>query len=173
MTPGEWSEWRRLNPVRLAHIRGTRIAARPCEDCPLGFAADMRAQDKCNGEPGYIAGEDDEEEEEHTVAEQSGSSQVVSVTAPCGTCSHAPVCRLRAAVEGARTASVDFPRVDAAITVEVAATVSCAHYSGQRQAKATGTDGKRHLSPEGYAAVVAGNRARAERRMAEKAAASA
>ena len=52
MTPDEWDEWQRLNPVN-AH------ADRPCADCPLGYAAEMRAVGRCNGQPGAV--EEDEE----------------------------------------------------------------------------------------------------------------
>lgn len=58
MTADEWADWR-------AHVsftgHHTEQAARPCDDCPLGFAADMRAEGRCNGTPGGVADEPEEE----------------------------------------------------------------------------------------------------------------
>lgn len=50
MDAAEWQDWRGLNP----RITDRASAAWPCTDCPLGFAADMRAVGRCNGEPGAI-----------------------------------------------------------------------------------------------------------------------
>lgn len=53
MEPEELAGWNRLNLQVAASTR----AARPCEDCPLTFAAEMRAAGRCNGEPGCIVDE--------------------------------------------------------------------------------------------------------------------
>lgn len=52
----EWAEWRSSNPLGIAGA-----IARPCDDCPIGFAADMRAAGRCNGTPGWTAPDPDEE----------------------------------------------------------------------------------------------------------------
>ena len=46
MTTAELSAWNRANEVTGRHRVG-----RPCDDCPLSFAVQMRATDRCNGEP--------------------------------------------------------------------------------------------------------------------------
>lgn len=46
MDAAEFELWQRAN--RDTH----HPAQRPCFDCPLWFAAEMRAMDCCNGEPG-------------------------------------------------------------------------------------------------------------------------
>ena len=46
----EWAEWGARNP--LANIPEADQVARPCEECPIGWAADMRAEGRCNGIPG-------------------------------------------------------------------------------------------------------------------------
>ena len=48
MEPGEWELWQ-VGNRRLSH---QDQAFRPCDDCPLSFAASMRAVGRCNGEPG-------------------------------------------------------------------------------------------------------------------------
>lgn len=48
MEPDEYAGWREMN----GKLIGSGRALRPCQDCPLGFALDMRAEDRCNGEPG-------------------------------------------------------------------------------------------------------------------------
>ena len=48
MDAGELAGWRDRN----ARLLPFRRAERPCEDCLLGFAAEMRAEGRCNGEPG-------------------------------------------------------------------------------------------------------------------------
>lgn len=34
------------------------VAPSPCHDCPLGFAADMRLEGRCDGSPGGIRDDD-------------------------------------------------------------------------------------------------------------------
>lgn len=48
LEPAEWTAWQRANRL-LTH---SSQAARPCDDCLAGFAADMRAEGRCNGVPG-------------------------------------------------------------------------------------------------------------------------
>lgn len=56
MDPDEWEVWQDTNR-RLTSFGDQ--ATRPCDDCTLGFAADMRALGRCNGTP---AGADEEDE---------------------------------------------------------------------------------------------------------------
>ncbi len=48
MEPGEYLDWRALN----ARTYGSNRAMLPCEDCPLTYALEMRADGRCNGKPG-------------------------------------------------------------------------------------------------------------------------
>lgn len=64
MSDAEWRDWQALNPFYSKHnplVRKSDVAARPCADCPLGYAAEMRAQGRCNGTPAGV--QDDEEAE--------------------------------------------------------------------------------------------------------------
>ncbi len=56
MDPDEWEAWQGTN--RRLTYQGDQ-APRPCADCLLGYAAEMRAEGRCNGEP---AGDHHEEE---------------------------------------------------------------------------------------------------------------
>ena len=56
MDPDEWAAWRSLNDRS-----GSNRAARPCSDCLLGYAAEMRADGRCNGTPGGDAADDEED----------------------------------------------------------------------------------------------------------------
>lgn len=50
MPAADFAEWQAFNE-RTAGGR----ASRPCEDCPLAYAEEMRAKGMCNGEPGIAA----------------------------------------------------------------------------------------------------------------------
>lgn len=56
MDHDEWEAWQGTN--RRLTYQGDQ-AARPCADCLLGYAAEMRAEGRCNGEP---AGDHHEED---------------------------------------------------------------------------------------------------------------
>lgn len=55
MSPEEWALWR----ARWKASYGSHRRARPCPDCPLGFAVEMRAEGRCNGEPGGVEEDED------------------------------------------------------------------------------------------------------------------
>lgn len=57
MDPGEWASWQEKN----RQVAQNQQAPRPCSDCLLGFAAEMRAIGRCNGQP---AGDSADEHEE-------------------------------------------------------------------------------------------------------------
>ena len=48
MTDRDYRDWQDLNEK----VSGSRKADRPCADCPLSYATEMRSQGKCNGSPG-------------------------------------------------------------------------------------------------------------------------
>ena len=99
MEPDEWADWQRLNRSIANH--GDQ-ASRPCSDCLLGFAADMRAEGRCNGQP---AGDTHDHEEEEPVriapvpteAQPFPESIVAAATAPPAT--HPPTAKQREAWE--------------------------------------------------------------------------
>jgi hypothetical protein len=53
MEPEDWADWQAMNP-RISEAGG--FAPRPCTDCPIAFADEMRAVGKCNGTPGQQPG---------------------------------------------------------------------------------------------------------------------
>jgi hypothetical protein len=129
MDPDEWAEWRRTNPIGLT---ATSAVARPCADCLLGFAADMRALGRCNGTPGGAA-VDEEEEEPMDQTSTPPRRMALEVTAPpCGSCSHEPVCSLRSAFEGMASVEVGALSVPTGLRLSLVATVSCDHYLRDR-----------------------------------------
>lgn len=133
MEPDEWNHWRRTNP-------SNPMAARPCTDCPAGFAAEMRAEGKCNGTPGWRPPADDYEEAE---VGDTVSVSNVQISAPCGTCAHQEVCAIRRTLGGLEEVDVSMPKPDPALTVVLGLTVECSHYL--RTSK--GGRPKRELSP--------------------------
>lgn len=123
MDAAEWAEWRARNPIYLSEA-----VARPCEDCLLGFAADMRAEGRCNGTPGGAAEIEIEEEPMDQVSAPAGIRVEVAVAAPCPRCEKADVCGLRESVEGLGTLPVMAPRLDPRIGLALAGTVSCSAF---------------------------------------------
>lgn len=50
MEPDEWAHWLEHNPRNVSG----GVALKPCVDCPVDFAVEMRTQDRCNGTPGPL-----------------------------------------------------------------------------------------------------------------------
>lgn len=133
MNADEWAEWRRTNPLGLSN----GAIARPCEDCLLGFAADMRAGDSCNGAPGGVHPEEETEEEPmDQVSAPAGIRVEVAVEAPCPRCEKADVCGLRETVEGLKALPVMTPRLDPRVGLALAGTVTCSAFVKARIRKA-------------------------------------
>lgn len=169
MDPGEWSEWRALNP-RLTYA-ATEPAERPCADCPLGYAAEMRAVGRCNGTPGWVAEEDEVSDAPRLLT--GGKEVPVALSLPCDRCAHYRVCAIRPVMEARlETLPVSLPVLDSAVKVTLSADVECGHFL--RAAKAAGAPTAiRTRSPETRAKMAAAQQARAERIRAEREAASA
>jgi hypothetical protein len=141
MEQGDWAHWQRMNPSI------SDLAARPCSDCPVGFAAEMRAEGKCNGTPGWRPPADDHEEAD--VGDTITVSKV-TISAPCGSCAHREVCAIRRTLGGLEEADVTIPKPDPALTIALGISVECSHYL---RARNTGNGGaakgrKLNLSPE-------------------------
>ena len=142
MEPGDWKHWQRTNP-RFGG--GAGFAPRPCADCPLGFAAEMRAEGKCNGTPGWQPPADDYEEA------QVGDTVTVSnvqISAPCGTCAHREVCSIRRTLGSLDEVDVTMPKPDPALTVVLGMTVECSHYLRVGKGKGSAAGRKLNLSDE-------------------------
>jgi hypothetical protein len=132
MEPDEWALWLERNPRALG---GAAIANRPCVDCPLGFAAEMRSEGRCNGSPGAVGGRHEEDDEEDDVIEPRSLGGVRAGTAleltppPCGTCQHEPICVLKVALARAKTAEVAMASLPDGLSVAVSARVDCRFYN--------------------------------------------
>lgn len=150
MDEDEWAGWRRHNErLAVAQYGDTKRAQRPCEDCPLGHAADMRALGRCNGEPGGI------EDEEETVEPTPTAAAKVAVTrtrvrfeAPCRTCSHAPVCRLREGIIAASEVSVEVPVLGDGVRLALAGSVECDWYVKAKRPPEAAPKPRREMTPE-------------------------
>lgn len=173
LDPDEWADWRARVSFTGHH---SEQAARPCDDCPLGFAADMRAEGRCNGTPGGVHDEPEEETPMDVVKMSGGQTRVeVAVVAPCGTCAHAAVCRLREHVESRSQLSAEAPVYDRAIRYELVATVTCEHYAKDRIRVASLTEVAaapkrtgRPMSPEARANMAKAAQARVARERAAR-----
>jgi hypothetical protein len=134
MAPDEWADWQRLNPSPAPSRRGLRgslFVDRPCADCPIGYAVDMRALGRCNGKPGGTEEDTEMDQPEPTAPRGLTTTRRVSlevIAPPCGSCSHEPVCALRAAFEGMATVETNAPSLPAGLRLYLTATVECGHY---------------------------------------------
>jgi len=149
MDPDEWALWERANRSLSSPFDR---AARPSDDCPLGHAADMRALGRCNGTPGGV----DEEEtmdDTRTIAriESAATTKVgIALSAPCGPCAHAPVCRLRESVEAMARTTVPVPKLETGLAVELRGTIACEWFAKAKAAPAAAGEARprRELTPE-------------------------
>lgn len=147
MEPAEWALWQAL-------IRPDEQVARPCDECPLGFAADMRGVGRCNGEPGGVAEDIEPIEEEQpmptpiTVTTTQPRRLDLQLEAPCERCVHSAVCRILQELERIDTLTVPVPVLDDLVEITLAATITCGVFT---PAKGKGTPAKGrtlNLSPE-------------------------
>lgn len=127
MEPTEWSLWTEAN--RRVGLGSGRIS-RPCEECPLAFALEMRAVGRCNGEPDGAP--EDEEDEPMDVSRVKGQPVTVTVSAPCGTCLHRQVCAIKADVEAASEADVALPLLSPALKPALSIELECGFYAKER-----------------------------------------
>jgi hypothetical protein len=150
MDEAERTEWEAAN-ARIKNLyAGTRQADRPCTDCTLGFAADMRAVGRCNGTPGGVE-EEEPMEDTRTLAliESASTTKVgIAVSAPCGSCAHAPVCRLRGAVEALAKATIPVPKLEPGLAVELRGAIACEWFAKAKATPSTDPRPRRELTPE-------------------------
>ena len=177
MAPDEHEAWLRMNR-RTATARAVAVA-RPCADCTLGYAAEMRAVGRCNGNPGGLEEEDPEMEEPIDVRLHRRLPVTLSPP-PCASCVHEPVCALRATVEGLTEVPVAAPAMPDGLRITLTAAVECAHWLRDRtkpeprvvltpaQRGQLGLRASRRTSPEAAARMAAANRDRAAARRAAR-----
>lgn len=147
MDADEWRAWLAMNDRLNQNLQATR----PCHDCPLGHAADMRAEGRCNGTPGGVEEEDNDMDPVATAPETKVPTRQVriAIAAPCGGCSHAEVCRIADEVRAIAEARVEVPRVGDGLTLELSGTVECRYFAPVRKA------GRPPMTPEQRAASAA------------------
>lgn len=158
----EWWAWQDTNR-RLAV---GEQASRPCTDCLAGYAADMRAEGRCNGQP---AGDHREEEYEmdEIVTEVPAARQTravrIAVTAPCPACTHQQVCRIADEVRAIEATSVQVPKVGTGLALELSAAVSCEFFAPERKTprKHDWSDEQRAAAAERARALAATKKAKA------------
>lgn len=160
MDADEYALWQRGDD-QVGRTNGAQRGRRPCADCTLGHAADMRAQGRCNGTP---AGVVDDEEEDPAIESAEAPSLVtrrieIDGALPCDGCSHAVVCGLKANLEGLRAIEVRIPRLPAVQGVTLAASLTCEYREGPKA--------KRQLSEAGRAAIATAAKNRKPRGQAE------
>jgi hypothetical protein len=171
MEPDELAAWKEMRARSTSYKDRT---ARPCTDCPLGFAAEMRAVSRCNGQPGAV--EEDEEMGTFDYAERSEQRAAtlpppkatlptfrrvsLDVAAPpCESCAHEPICSLRAALEGLADVETTAPALPAGLSLTLTAVVACGHFLRDRakpapvraltsEQRGQANRPKRELSPE-------------------------
>jgi hypothetical protein len=150
MDDDERTAWEAKNARVTGMFGGVGKADRPCTDCTLGFAADMRAIGRCNGAPGGVE-EEETMDQDRTVTriESAATTKVaIALAAPCGGCGHAPVCRLRESVEALARTTVSVPKLEPGLAVELRGTIACEWFVKAKGAQPTAPRPKRELSPE-------------------------
>jgi len=165
MTPDELAAWSTAN-ASITSL--SNRARRPCVDCTLGYAAEMRVAGSCNGTPGGVE-EDDVMTDEPPLPEPTLASaerlrrvELEVVAPPCESCLHEPVCALRQALEAIASVETTAPPLRDGLRLSLAATIACDHYARSRakpgpakvltseqRGAAARIAGQRHHSPEG------------------------
>lgn len=152
MEPEEWDAWQDTN----RRLQQQAQAPRPCSDCLLGYAAEMRAIGRCNGQPGGDAHEDHEEDQgmdpvAKIAAEPEAPTRRVSieVSAPCAACSHQPVCRIADEVAAVERAQVAVPKLGTGLAMTLSARVDCEFFAPvKRPGRPAGSGATRDWTPE-------------------------
>ncbi len=138
MEPDELARWQEMRDRATTHHDR---AARPCRDCLVEAAAEMRAVERCNGTPRGDEIMDDENEAPLRDGAKVNAPPALprdrrvalDVDAPpCGSCAHEPVCGLRVALEGLADVETTAPALPAGLTLALTAVVSCEHFQQDR-----------------------------------------
>lgn len=130
MAEDEYEAWLEANR-RTATARAVAVE-RPCVDCTLGYAAEMRAIGRCNGTPAGVEEEEDMEQPETVDVRLVGRIPVTVTPPPCGSCAHEPVCALRRSLEAIAEIPAAAPTVPAGLRLTLLAAVECDHFLRDR-----------------------------------------
>lgn len=152
MQPDEWAAWQDTN----RRLNQAMQAPRPCSDCLLGFASEMRSIGRCNGQP-HGDHEEDTDMETQTITalpielEQPTRRVSIAVTAPCGGCSHQVVCRIADEVAAFERTQVAVPKLGQGLGLTLSASIACEFFAPVKRPKVV-PDGeprpKREMTPE-------------------------
>jgi hypothetical protein len=146
MDPDELADWNNHN--RTAAFAAHGKARTACEDCLWAFALEMRAIDKCNGTPGAAADVEDDEPDEPAERRRTMASVKATVTAPCASCAHQPVCdRLGSLERLAGQINVESTPLHAGLTVAISASIDCDAYLKVRKSPAASPAGVDGINP--------------------------
>jgi hypothetical protein len=126
MDADEYAGWLEMNQA-TATARAVAVD-RPCADCTLGYAAEMRAVGRCNGTPAGVVEEEDMEQPEPVDVRLVGRVPVTITPPPCGSCVHEPVCALRRSLEAIAEIPAAAPAVPAGLRLTLSAAVECDHF---------------------------------------------
>lgn len=140
MDDDEWALWQDAN----RRLNLSDQLERPCQECPLAFALEMRAVNRCNGEPSGAPEPDDLEEEPMSEANPAVRTIGVAVEGPCATCVHVEVCAIKADIDRIATSGVgvQIPETHKALTSRITFAFDCSQYLPVRKAR------KLNLTPE-------------------------
>lgn len=125
MADDEYAGWQEMN---RQVTRLSDRAPRPCADCMLGYAVEMRSLSRCNGTPAGVEEDTDMDQPAPIAAHATRRVPIEVVPPPCASCAHEPVCALRATVEGLVEIAVSAPAVPDGLTIRLEASVTCGHY---------------------------------------------
>jgi hypothetical protein len=163
MSDDEWATWSESND----RLVGKAHAALPCQDCLPAFAAEMRAEGRCNGTPRETEKEpmlDDRDElaRRQIAAVRGGEARLAQVReakpdavelvpeTPCGTCAHALVCAWKRDLEAIGDVPVRLPELADGLTMTLRAVVECSAYLRAPRAKA---DPRQARTEQAFSAV--------------------
>jgi len=148
MEPDEWAHWLATNPQATID---SEFADRPCRDCPLTFATEMRALGRCNGTPAGLEGapatrddpEDDVTDQRSSISGGVRGQSTLALTAPpCDTCLHEPICVLKIALRKVTTAEITVAPLPDGLSIALEARVDCRFYNAKPGFR------RKHWSPE-------------------------
>lgn len=147
MSDEEWTAWSESNE----RLVGKAHAVSPCVDCLPSFAAEMRADGRCNGVPRGTEEPMTDTFDAATMAAASrlrgGEARLAQVReakpdavelvpeTPCGTCAHALVCAWKRDLDAIGDVPVRMPELADGLTMTLRAVVECSAYLRAPKAK--------------------------------------
>lgn len=127
---------------------GRNWADRPCLDCLLGFAVEMRAVGRCNGTPGGVQEDELEEAQEERPMTTSVRAQV---SAPCDRCIHLEVCARRETIAELASVPVEVIQLAKGLSFAVSVEIECDAFLAAKKSRVdrpAGEGPKSYWTPE-------------------------